>query len=346
MKVQKIAGITIIIIAIIYLLIVAQNILLPIVLAVFIWFLIKEIRSFFDRSKWIKLKVARWVKTILSSFILFVVIGFMSKLLIDNIEELYKTLPTYNDNITSISKTIQSWIGIDVSKMLDGYSNKINFQSILSQIMNSISEIFSNIFFIVIYLVFILMEESSFSAKMKAIYTDKEKHNRFNEILINVDKSILNYISIKTLLSIITATISYVILLIIGIDSALFWAFLIFILNFIPSIGSLIATLFPAVMALLQYGDTTFAPFYWVLLGVGLTQVVVGNFLEPKMMGKSLNISSLVVIVSLTVWGSIWGVVGMILSVPITVIIIIAFSHFESTKNIAILLSKDGKINY
>ena len=180
---------------------------------------------------------------------------------------------------------------------------------------------------------------------MKAIYPKKDQFDTTNEILLKIDKSIGSYISIKTLVSLLTATLSYITLLLIGIDSALFFAFLIFLLNFIPSIGSLIATIFPALMALLQYGSETYTPFILVVVFVGAIQLVIGNFLEPKLMGNSLNISSLVVILSLTIWGVIWGVAGMVLSVPITVIMILIFSNFESTKKIAILLSEKGEIN-
>lgn len=131
-------------------------------------------------------------------------------------------------------------------------------------------------------------------------------------------------------------------MLIIGVDFAFFWAFLIFILNYIPTVGSLIATIFPAMIALVQFNS--FSPFVLVLVLIGSIQLLVGNVLEPKIMGSSLNISSLVVLLSLAFWGSIWGVVGMILSVPITVMMIIVMSHFPGTKNIAIMLSANGKI--
>ncbi|MEO0874547.1 MAG: AI-2E family transporter, partial [Bacteroidota bacterium] len=110
----------------------------------------------------------------------------------------------------------------------------------------------------------------------------------------------------------------------------------------IPSIGSLIATTFPAIIAILQTGE--FMPGLWVLLGVGIIQVIVGNFIEPRLMGNSLNISPLVVILSLIAWGAIWGVIGMVLSVPIMVMLIIVCARFESTRNIAIILSENGQI--
>ena len=151
------------------------------------------------------------------------------------------------------------------------------------------------------------------------------------------------YFKVKITVSVITAFLSYLLMTFIGLDFAVLWAFLIFLLNFIPNIGSLIATLFPAALALIQF-ENTIAPFLAVLIGVGLIQVIVGNLIEPRMMGSSLNISSLVVILSLSIWGALWGITGMILCVPITVIMMIIFAEFDSTKPIAVLLSENGEL--
>ena len=144
-------------------------------------------------------------------------------------------------------------------------------------------------------------------------------------------------------MSVLTAGLSYIVLLSIGVDSALFWSALIFLLNFIPSIGSLIATVFPALFAFLQFNDVTYLLLVFGL--VGAIQIIVGNIVEPKVMGKSLNLSSLVVMLALTFWGSLWGLTGAILSVPITVMLMIIFSHFDSTKFLSRILSEKGEIN-
>jgi len=158
-----------------------------------------------------------------------------------------------------------------------------------------------------------------------------------------VNTSISKYITLKSLVSLITGICSYVALYFLGVDSPVFWAFLIFLLNFIPTIGSLIATLFPSIIAVLQTGN--FELFFWVLIIVGAIQILVGNVIEPKVMGNNLNVSTLVVFISLSFWGTIWGISGMVLSVPITVILIILLSQFDSTRNIAILLSEKGNVH-
>jgi len=140
-----------------------------------------------------------------------------------------------------------------------------------------------------------------------------------------------------------TGFLSYFALLIIGVDAPLFWAFLIFVLNFIPTIGSLIATAFPTVFAVLQFGELTTGII--VLAVVGAIQLVIGNGVEPKLMGSSLNISPLVVFLTLAIWGVIWGISGMLLSVPITVILMIIMSEFPGSRPLAILLSQKGTLN-
>ncbi|MDX1667633.1 MAG: AI-2E family transporter, partial [Saprospiraceae bacterium] len=118
--------------------------------------------------------------------------------------------------------------------------------------------------------------------------------------------------------------------------------FLIFLLNFIPSIGSIVGTALPALFSLLQYQDGS--RFLLVLLSISAIQLLVGNYLDPRMLGRSLNISPFVVLFSLALWGAIWGIIGMFLSVPIMVILVIILSEFPSSRPFAILLSEKGRI--
>ena len=121
-----------------------------------------------------------------------------------------------------------------------------------------------------------------------------------------------------------------------------FWAVMVFFFYYIPTIGSILAILAPALLALVQFDHLT--PFLVVLFVIGTIQIVMANVIEPAIMGRSLNLSPLVVIVSLMVWGTIWGVVGMFLCVPIMVVLLIVLAHFETTRPVAVLLSADGDI--
>ena len=195
---------------------------------------------------------------------------------------------------------------------------------------------------IVFYTVFLFIEESLFQRKIEIIFKEEGNKDGYHQTMAKIDKSLSSYISLKSLIALLTTTLSYFILLAVGIDSPLFWAFLVFMFNFIPSVGPILGTILPAVFALIQFGE--FTPFIIILLSLGSVALLVGSFVEPRLMGNTLNISPLVAILSLAVWGAIWGVPGMLLSVPVTVTMIIIFSQFKSTRNIAILLSEKGKV--
>jgi len=134
--------------------------------------------------------------------------------------------------------------------------------------------------------------------------------------------------------------ISYVGMTALGLDNALFWALVIFVLNYIPIVGGLLAVLFPVLFAIVQF-DSLGQVGLLALILFG-AQTIIGNTIQPKMMGDSMNLSALVVILALSVWGALWGGVGAFLSAPLTVIIMIILAQFPTTRWIAVLLSADG----
>ena len=177
---------------------------------------------------------------------------------------------------------------------------------------------------------------------MDALFPQSEHKKLVNNILNHIVQDTQTYLGLKTLLSLITATLSWIIMKAVGLDFAEFWALLIFFLNFIPNIGAIVATTFPALLALIQF--QSWLPFIIITSGVVAIQFMIGNLVEPRFLGKSLNLSALVILFALALWGAIWGVLGMFLSVPITVMMMIIFAHFKATRPIAIMLSQDGYI--
>ena len=128
----------------------------------------------------------------------------------------------------------------------------------------------------------------------------------------------------------------------VGVDFAETWALLIFVLNYIPNIGSIVAVAFPALLALVQF--ETLGPFIILVISLTAIQLAIGSVLEPMLMGNTLNMSPFAIILALAFWGTIWGIVGMFLSVPIMVMVMIVCAHVPSWRWVAILLSKDGQI--
>jgi len=195
----------------------------------------------------------------------------------------------------------------------------------------------------VVYIIFMLMEEAAGSKKLNKLFPKQGKaFDNFQKMTGKIDNAVRAYMVNMVVISFITAVISYIALLIIGVDFPILWAFLIFILNFIPYIGPFISSFLPALLAVFQFGELVYFLYVFAILEV--IQIILGNFIQPRMMGKTLNISALTVLLTLAFWGSIWGIVGMILAVPITSIMIIIMWQIPQSKWLAIMLSEQGEL--
>jgi AI-2 transport protein TqsA len=342
MNLNRAASGMILVIAIVIILVFGKELMIPFVFAILIWFLVSKVRLLLVKIPFVKRRLPSWLQSLITSVFIFGILGFVGTILTKSINSLAKSYKNYQINVSFLKERIDATFQIDIGESFGNFLTDLNFGSILESIFTSLSGLFGSTFMILIYMLFVFLEANSFPHKIRAVCTTDEQYASVKDLLGKIESSMTNYIGLKTLTSVLTGLLSYFVLLIIGIDSPVFWAFLIFLLNYIPTIGSMVATLFPALFSLLQFGE--FQPFFMVLLFVGVIQVLVGNFLEPKLMGNSLNISPLVTILALSFWGAIWGITGMFLSVPITVMLVIVFAQFPSTRPIAIMLSEKGKV--
>lgn len=343
MRASKITNALLISIAVVIILIYGKKLLIPFVLALIFWFLIKEVRNLLNRIKFINEKIPNIVLNFIGFSLIFLMLGGVVKIITVNISQLSASLPVYQKNMNILITAINETFDINVNDSVKQMIGKYDYSSLLKLLFTSLKETFSSALLVIIYALFILLEEPFFDSKINKIYTNNlVQKKETKEILGQIDYSIRRYLSVKTLMSLLTGFLSYFALLFIGVEAPLFWSFLIFVMNFIPAIGSLIATVFPALFAMLQFGELM--PGMWVLIIVGAIQLFIGNYIDPKFTGDSLNVSPLVIILGLAVWGAIWGIIGMLLSVPISVMLILIFAHIPSTRGIAILLSKRGNV--
>lgn len=330
-------------VAVVMILAYTEEYVIPFIVAMLIWFIIHEAREYLVRIPYIRDKVPVWMQSIFSFLVMNVILFVVGKLLYTSMSNLSENLEEYQANLLQAMQELNGLVGVDVASHMIGYVQNSDFTQFIGMMIDTATTLFGDAFLILIYLIFLLVEETVFDKKMEAFYpSDKVRKKKF-ALLNKMDRNIGRYLLLKTFVSFITGLLSYVVLFFLNIDSPFFWAMMIFVLNYIPTVGSLIATLFPAFFAILQFGEL--APFGYVLVSVGVIQVIVGNIIEPKMMGNSLNMSSLVVILSLTIWGAIWGVMGMILSVPITVMMIIVCEEIPSLKFVAVALSENGELS-
>ncbi len=265
-------------------------------------------------------------------------LAFIGFLVGDSIQSFSANKATYSAKLDQNLGGTIAWLtdkglpleGLHLTTLVDQYG-----LALVSRIVGGLNIIFQEFFIIFLSVIFILAEMSSFPVKFAKAFSDShDKMVHINKIL----GKIRHYLAIKTAASLLTGFIVSMGLFFIGVDYPFLWGMLAFLLNYIPNIGSIIAAIPPVILAFVQIGP---AAVLWTAATFLFANTVVGNFLEPKFMGKMLGLSTFVVFLSLIFWGWIFGSVGMFLSVPLTMTIKIALETNPSTHWIAIMLGPE-----
>ena len=340
---KSLAGIFFVFMSTVYILIIGKNLIMPFVFALLLWLIVKQIRLFMNRIGFVKNRVPEWIKNLISFLIILLALNFVVNIVISNFRILANTYEVYLKNVDILINRVNETFNIDLLDSLKVYFQDYDFGSAAFSLFNYSSGLVGTVFMMIVYTIFIFIEETSFRKKLKKAFSDTQKFEDTYRMIEKVERSVSKYLVLKTLICLSTGILSYIVLFAVGVDFPVFWAFLIFLLNYIPILGSYVATALPVLFSFLQFGE--FGPGLLVLLFVGAIQVVIGNFVDPRVMGNSVNLSPLVIILSLALWGAIWGIVGMFLSVPLMVIVVVAFSKMPRFRPIAILMTGNGEID-
>ena len=327
-------------IASVWALYVTRDIMAPLALAIFIWLIIDAFARWMDG---LSSKIPYWFA--LTIAILTIVMGFVGIIMIitDTAGDVAREAPRYNSRIQEILHLVGGWFGnpdLDYGDIDSQFGITKNLNKGIAGFASSVQGVLSNFSIIALYVIFLFAAQSGFSKKMENLFPAGARREQADKIATRIRASIETYLGVQTVISLIQTVLSYAVMQAMGLENALFWALVIFVFNYIPVIGGLVATVLPALFALVQYD--TFLP---VLILFGLLNVIqtgISNTVQPKMMGDSMNLSALVVVLALILWGSLWGGVGAFLSAPLTVIMMIIFAEFKTTRPIAIMLSADG----
>lgn len=325
------------------LLIVGRGLLIPLIIALLIWNLLNTISNALKKTPWIGTHIPSGISMFLSFFVVIALVSILLNIISSNVTDVIDASARYQSNLMRIFNNIDQHYRIKALASFDVFIKNMSIQGIVLNIYAVFTAITSSAILIALYVAFLFVEQHFFMQKLQALFPQPENRHLADSIISHILKDTQTYLGLKTLLSLITAIGSWLIMTAVGLDFSEFWALLIFFLYYIPNIGAIIAMAFPALLALIQF--QSLLPFAIVTSGIGLIQFLVGNVLEPRFLSKSLNLSPLVILIALALWGAIWGILGMFLAVPMTVIMMIFFAHFEKTRPIAILLSQDGYIN-
>lgn len=309
----------------------AEEIVMPFLLAAFLATIAAPPMFWLEKRR-----VSQWLAITLVMSTIILVLVAVGALVAQSANAFTNKLPFYESRLnelmqTSIVMLARYDVHIDKDFLLQ-YLNVPMALSVAGNTLRGLSNALSNGFLILFGVIFILAEASSFPRKLRDVLTSPDQSlPHFDKFALNVNR----YIGIKTTISATSALLVYVFLFFLGVDFPLLWALLAFLLNYIPTIGSIIASVPAVLLALVQLG---FGHALVVIAGFVIIEMVMGNVVEPRFMGRGLGISSLVVFLSLVFWGWMLGPVGMLLSIPLTITAKIAMEANPDTAWLAHLL--------
>lgn len=325
-----------------WLLSIGRGLLMPIVIAVLAVYIITS-----ASAAMAELRLTRWMPPILRKLLLLLaftlILVALNGVVVVTVRDLVAQAPVYEENLERLIARGMRVLGLegnpDWQTIQAVTVGQIDMQQFLGGVAGSVGALAGIVVLVVVYAAFLFAEVAGFPRKLQVALPDRMQAARTMAVIRSINDRIGEYLAIKTLINVIIGTLSYAILWVFGIDHALFWALLIAILNYIPYFGSLIAVAFPVMMSVVQFGSVQITLALAALLTAA--QMWVGNWLEPRMIGRKVNMSPFVVVVALSFWTAFWGVPGAVLAVPLTSMLAIILAAFEQTRPFAVLLAQD-----
>lgn len=308
-------------------------------LALILWLAIDGLAEMLDKRVPF---VPRALSLPLALLLILGLVALTGYVVINNLAAIAADSGLYETRLNEIIEDAQRMLGIPGAPPTVGQLiARLDPARVAGEIGAGLRSFASDTIFILIYLGFLFPAAAVMSTKLDLIFRDPAQRESARDVIARIRFSMERYLLTQTVISVIITVLTYITLRIIGLENALFWSFLIFFLNYIPTIGSIIAAVLTTAVALVQFPELP--QVVAVAVGVSVWQFVIGNFLQPRMTGESLNLSAVVVLLALAIWGAIWGIAGAFLAAPLTVMLMIVLAQFSSTRWIAILLSADGK---
>lgn len=275
-----------------------------------------------------------------------VAVALLFVVVINNLAQVAATLPRYEANLEALVTQAARLLGIEDeptwANLRRATIDQFDVRSLLAPVLLSLRGFGTTLFLMVLYATFFMAERGQLARKLALAMGDETTGDRALSLMRRINERIGGYLFVKTVVNVILGLISYVIMLLLGIEFALFWSVLIAFLNYVPYIGSLVGVMFPVLLSLAQFGTLWMSGVVLVLLTAA--QVFVGGFLEPRMMGRAFNLSPFVVLLALAFWTTLWGLPGAVLAVPMTASLVLVLAEIRATRPIAVMLSASGRV--
>lgn len=329
---------------VVWILAVGRTVILPIVVAILLAYILAGLTDALSRIRFFG-RIPAVFRYAIALTVVLLALAIVGTVAIENLRSIALDAPDYQERISKVIASLAASVGIDVPSWESVQQMTLDRMDLAQTSLNILSAVASAGGYIVLvatYVVFLLMERVSITQKVDRVVPNEGEKVAVNALVSRINHQIVTYLFTKTMINAILGVISYVLMLLLGVENAVFWAFVIAIFNYIPYVGSLIGVGIVVLYTLLQ--TTALQPTLLTLICLALAQVYVGNWLEPRVMSRSLNLSPFVVLVALVFWASIWGIIGAIIAVPMTSVLMIVLASFDVTRPIPVLLSRDGEI--
>jgi predicted PurR-regulated permease PerM len=316
----------------------------PIMFSVLIVYVIAGLAGLIVRLPWLGPRIPRTLAYALSGLGIAWGLAAMASLVAGSLANVTGLAPQYAAAVLNAVQEFAASLGVETTPSWESLRRdllaQVNAQQLIGSTVLSVTSIASSLFVVLLYVAFLLMEERSLPARLAGLAQDPQRLANLRGVMARINGRVSTYLALKSAVSAMLGALSWAILAFFGVEFAAFWAVLAGVLNFVPYIGSVLGVALPVAFSTLQFGDL--GQVAVILLALSVAQFSIGFFLDPLLMGNSLNLSPFVILVSLAAWGALWGIPGAFLAVPMTASIALVAAEFEGTRPLAILLSKDG----
>ncbi|MBA3810038.1 MAG: AI-2E family transporter [Caulobacteraceae bacterium] len=313
------------------------GIISPLLLAMFLAVMVDSFGRVIRRHAPVLPASASVLAAIVLSVVLF---GAAAVIVANNAGGFIGKLAGYEPKLNALIAHLAGRFGIRTPHTVGQIVGQLDPMPYLGSVAQALQGFASSAVLVLIYLGFLIASRHAFERKAVKLFQEREERQEALHVFVRVRDSVERYLWIQTVTGAMIAVVGGALMMAVGLEDAFFWAFLIFILNYIPIVGAAVAIVLPSLFALVQFPGYGQAAL--LLGGLFAVTFLVGNILLPRMQGDSLNLDPLVVLMSLGFWGAIWGLTGMFLSTPLTVLVMVILAQFEGSRWIAVLLSADG----
>lgn len=283
-----------------------------------------------------------WLAQVISVFVIVGALLVLGLIVSSSVDDVQNALPRYQERLQSLMEQVEGVLGSRVVEAASKAAEGIDLGSWAAIVVGQFSGALSLLGLVALYLAFLVSERLAWIEKLPRLLTTEEGTRRARKVLARISVGVKQYMWVNAVTSAMSGVVAFAIFTWVDLDFAPLLALTVFVAGFIPNIGAFIGIALPSIVALIQFDSLT--PFLIVLFGYGAADQFIANVIQPSMQGKSLNLSTFMVMVSLTFWATIWGGVGAFLAIPMMVVTMVVCSEIPATRWIAVLLSTDGQL--